>query len=60
MTLKDLTLEQKYTIVTVAFAAHLMTTTGCTQEEATALIGRCSAAVTAVMFPDLERQETVH
>jgi hypothetical protein len=60
MTLKDLTLEQKYVIVIVAFAAHLMTTTGCTQEEAAALMGRCSAAVTAVMFPDLERQEMVH
>jgi hypothetical protein len=59
MTLKDLTLEQKYTIVTVAFAAHLMTTTGCTKKEAAALMGRCSAAVTAAMFPDW-RQETVH
>ena len=60
MTLKDLTLEQKYAIVTVAFAAHLMTTTGCTREEAVAFMGRCSAAVTVAMFPDLERQETVH
>jgi hypothetical protein len=59
MTLKDLTLEQKYTIVTVAFASHLMATTGCTQEEAAALMGRCSAAVTVAMFPDFERQETV-
>ena len=59
MTLKDLTLEQKYTIVTAAFAAHLMATTGCTQEEAAALMGRCSAAVTVAMFPDFERKETV-